>query len=821
MRKAWYALVAATVVAVAALPAGALAVPDSGKSENGNGKGGKHDLLHPLAKKQRGLLMKALELKAQGKIPENAKVAEVAKGQFVQLAREDTDKIFVVIAEFGNTRHVSFPDSSPLSTALTFEGPLHNSIPEPDRTIDNSTLWQEDYSQEHYENMYFNRMAEYYEEQSSGRYSVDGDVTEWVKVPFNEARYGRSGDTGGIDPAVCAGIVCNNTWFLVRDALAFWVQDRLDSGMTMADIQAYLRTFDESDRYDADGDGNFDEPDGFIDHFQIVHAGGDEAAGDPQQGTDAIWSHRWYASIYGGGPNGFPGVNIGRATKINNPLFDDPNVDLPNNPTGIWVGDYTIQPENGGLGVFAHEYAHDLGLPDLYDTSGNTGGAENSTAFWTLMSSGANIGDGGPEGIGDAPTNMGAWEKFALGWLDYEVAVAGRKSEHKLGPLGATTKQAQGLFVVLPENVNPFVTALGDPTSGEHAWYSTAGNSLDVTMTREVTLPAAANIGLSMNAWYQIETCWDYAYVRVSTDGGANWTNLATSESDATNPNGQNDGNGISGISGRADVCDNSSGNALWVPLTANLTPYAGKTIQLQVRYETDPFVVGIGFEFDDLVITADGNEVFREDAEAGDNGWTLDGFRLTEGTETTFGPHYYLAEFRPYRDNDTSLATAYNFGFLNTGRPDWVEHYPYQDGLLINYYDTTYEDNSVGDHPGQGLILPIDAHPSFHHTYDGHLMRARLLSYDSTFGLEPTQAITVHKDGNPSTIPSQPAAPVFDDRNNYWFDCDAHACTGAHVGRYQPGWNSVNVPKTGTQIRVKSVSAQGNFMQVEVSPAK
>ncbi|MER6693333.1 immune inhibitor A domain-containing protein, partial [Streptomyces minutiscleroticus] len=30
---------------------------------------------------------------------------------------------------------------------------------------------------------------------------------------------------------------------------------------------------------------------------------------------------------------------------------------------GIWVGDYTIQPENGGLGVFAHEYGHDLGLP--------------------------------------------------------------------------------------------------------------------------------------------------------------------------------------------------------------------------------------------------------------------------------------------------------------------------------------------------------------------------------------------------------------------------------------------------------------------------
>ena len=61
---------------------------------------------------------------------------------------------------------------------------------------------------------------------------------------------------------------------------------------------------------------------------------------------------------------------------------------------------------------------HDLGLPDLYDTSGNTGGAENNTAFWTLMSSGANIGDGGPDGIGDAPTDMGVWELFQLGWLE-------------------------------------------------------------------------------------------------------------------------------------------------------------------------------------------------------------------------------------------------------------------------------------------------------------------------------------------------------------------------------------------------------------------
>jgi M6 family metalloprotease-like protein len=220
-------------------------------------------------------------------------------------------------------------------------------------------------------------------------------VNGWVKVPFNEARYGRD---------FCNSIVCNNTWFLIRDAMAFWVQGQLASGKTIPQTADYLKTFDKWDRYDLDGDGNFKEPDGFIDHFQIVHAGGDQAAGDPNHGTDAIWSHRWYASVQAGGPGGLPGVNAGSGGVSS-------GVTIPSNPTGVWVGDYTIQPENGGLGVFAHEYSHDLGLPDLCDTSGNTGGAENSTAFWTLMSSGANIGDGGPNGSGDAPTDWGAWHE--------------------------------------------------------------------------------------------------------------------------------------------------------------------------------------------------------------------------------------------------------------------------------------------------------------------------------------------------------------------------------------------------------------------------
>ena len=59
------------------------------------------------------------------------------------------------------------------------------------------------------------------------------------------------------------------------------------------------------------------------------------------------------------------------------------------------------------------------------------------------MSSGSWL-DEGKDTIGNKPSHMGAWEKFQLGWLNYEVARAGVKSEHKLGPMEFNTKQAQG-----------------------------------------------------------------------------------------------------------------------------------------------------------------------------------------------------------------------------------------------------------------------------------------------------------------------------------------------------------------------------------------
>ena len=136
----------------------------------------------------------------------------------------------------------------------------------------------------------------------------------------------------------------------------------------------------------------------------------------------------------------------------------------------------------------------------------------------------------------------------------------------------------------------------------------------------------------------------------------------------------------------------------------------------------------------------------------------------------------------------------------------NWVEGFPYQNGLLISYWDTSQSNNNTATHPGRGLILPIDAHPAVMYRADGGVWRNRVQTYDSTFGLQSTDALTLHWLSQPSYHPSLPAVPVFDDNNQYW--------------NAENPWGGVINPNTGTQIRVKSNSARGTFMQVEVRPS-
>jgi immune inhibitor A len=774
------------MIASASLVAVALTVPltaaTSGAAPQATSEGNSHDtqreshvLGTPWQERYDDLRQQGIEqrLRQGGR----GSVERVGRGAFARVAETGTDRVFVVLAEFGQTAHSAFPAGE--SDAQRDEGPLHNEIPEPDRSVDNSTLWEEDYDQSYFEDMYFNRMKTFYEEQSLGTYSIDGEVTEWVKVPFNQARYGRD---------VCGDIACNNTWFLVRDALALWTQGRLDSGWSMQRIQDYLKTFDVQDRYDFDEDGDFDEPDGYIDHFQVVHAGGDQADGDPVYGEDAIWSHRWYAQVepVGTGPQGggqFGGVDVGSG-GVSDP--DGAAIEIPDNPTGVWVGDYTIQPENGGLSVFAHEFAHDLGLPDLYDTSGNTGGAENSTGFWSLMSQSRGTARK-DAGIGDRPMPFGAWEKFQLGWLDYDVARAGRSSKHWIRP-GQSTKgeERNALMVLLPDK--EVTTELGDPcaTCGESYYFSGSGNELDTTMTREVD----GGGELTAQVRYAIEDGWDYAFLEVTTDGET-WESIPTSVSYAEEDQGGANPDGT-GISGTSDG---------WVDLAATVPAEA---TGIRFRYLTDVALALPGFQVDE--ITLDGESIGT--AEGGPDGWTLEGFTTTSGTEVSEHLNAYIVDNRQYVGRDKLLKSVYHFGDAEE-EPTDVDLYRQGAGALITYWDTSFTDNNVGDHPGGGLLLPVDAHPEFVHTPDGDLARPRTSSFDAAFGTTRTKKQLIDWLGEPFELPAIRPVRTFDDTLDWWYDGDEHGA-GSHPGRYQQGWSSVDVPKTGTTITVKKVKKDG-----------
>ena len=663
----------------------------------------------------------AQKLVAEGKAKANddgVVVLDDGKAAEVETLAADTDpdKIFTILAEFG--------DQS-LGRYGTAPGPLHNAIPQPDRSVDNSTTWAPDFNTAYYENLFNGdgeSMRNYYESLSNGQYSVVNTVSDWVKVPYNASYYGDNAieDNGG-------------SWAFIRDAGNAWWDAQIAAGKTATEINAYLAQFDVWDRYDFDNDTNFDEPDGYIDHFQAVHAGEGEDAGGGAQGADAIWSHRWYVNATDYGDTG-PTGNLSGGARIGQSSF--------------WLGDYTTEPENGGLGVFAHEFGHDLELPDYYDTAGG----ENGTAFWTLMSSGSWLGHGATanEGIGTTPGLMGPEEKLFLGWLDYTEVDPGQSGTFTLNPAQyQVTGKDQAIKVNLPDKTTS--TSYTTPPSGTHAWWTGSADGLNETLTRSV--PAGSRITVSASAWYDIEAGYDYLYAEYSTDGGTTWTRVG------------------------APVDGSSSGR--WSTLRFSYRP-GGAESMFRFRYQTDGGVHLDGAFLDDIAIAVDSTTALSDDVESGTNGWTATGlWKISTGTETTVTEQYYLLENREYAGYDATLAEGpYQFSEAYS-RPDWVEFFPFQNGMLTWYVDHSYADNNTSEHPGGGLALPVDARPAPFTYPDGSRPSNRRQPFDATFGLEATDSVCLHKEvlvkkqvqSLAACAPSSGGLPTFDDTNPlaYW----------------------------------------------------
>ncbi|MFF7245820.1 immune inhibitor A domain-containing protein [Embleya sp. NPDC008237] len=663
--------------------------------------------------------LRLLEAEAQrtGKSPEQLRAE---KSGLAPGARQEA-KLLTILVEFnenanddfsGFNRRASVSDAScvvePPGTIKN--GPLHNTIPDPALTgQDNNTPWVKDFSPEHFNKMLYTKqgitermrpdltgpdgkpgidvsgytMKNMYEEMSGGKYTVSGTATSWIKVPHSEAWYGagrcgkREQDMGGHpnNPGGAETLATDAVNELARSQPNFPWAD-----------------YDKEDTGDADGDGNTQEPDGVVDHLVLVHSGKDKSTGGGAEGSYAIWAH---SSAVAGGYT-VPG-------------------------TRLKVANYIVQPEDSGVGVFAHEYGHDLGLPDLYDNFSSVPGGASDVNFWDLMANGSHSGPL----FQSMPAHMSAWSKYTLGWLTPEVLKVGDRPA--LATLGQAAKTPKGTKQAVRVNLPDQVTRFSTPHSGQKAWYSSNDQDwADVKLVRDIAVPTGSDVKFQWWSDYVLEEDWDFGFVEVSTDGGTTWTQLevrneagtlVSTPPDYPDPNGN-----LRRFHKSTGLTGSSNG---WRHDQVNLTPYAGKNIKLRLGVDTDAATQEKGWVADDFSLTNGTTTVWSDDVEQGDNGWTPQGGSVGAGTkgagwvqsDGTFSrERYYLLEWRNMSGFDQGLKYTYTFG-ENGKREKLAYNAP---GLLVWLRDSSYPNNGVLDNidkspswGAKGELLLVDANPN------------------------------------------------------------------------------------------------------------
>ena len=165
-----------------------------------------------------------------------------------------------------------------------------------------------------------------------------------------------------------------------------------------------------------------------------------------------------------------------------------------------------------------------------------------------------------------------------------------------LGFKGATT---------LPTAPLAWTVAANPPgQTGDPALYSGSGTDRDEAAVTPITVPAGSS-SLTFNALWDLELGWDFAFVQISTDGGATYTSIPCTGTTTDHDPGAvaevvEKLPGFTGVSG---------GTGVWTAQTCSLSAYAGQSVLLAFRTVHDPAVEGngvldpSGFWVDDITV--------------------------------------------------------------------------------------------------------------------------------------------------------------------------------------------------------------------------
>ncbi len=296
------------------------------------------------------------------------------------LSVPDELKVLVILVEFSDTDHTYAQSIFNDLILGTYHDPAGNEVTLPDGTVVHGPTDR--------------TLQNYYNEVSFGTVAITGEVVEWVKVTHPYEYY------------------CNDMW------PNWWgfgyypenVQGLVEDAVNAADALVDFSQFDTRDPYDKDNDGNYFEPDGYVDNLFVVHTG---SGAEWTAQTNVIWSHMWDM------------VEDDFGTPIPPVIVD-----------GVQIMEYSMEPEYGGfpigpkgvvddpfpptVGVYAHEFGHVLGLPDEYDY----GNESQGTGTWSLMAGGSwNWYPALPPPyffrfLSNSPAHPSAWGMYRLGFVD-------------------------------------------------------------------------------------------------------------------------------------------------------------------------------------------------------------------------------------------------------------------------------------------------------------------------------------------------------------------------------------------------------------------
>ena len=492
---------------------------------------------------------------------------------------------------------------------------------------------------------------------------------------------------------------------------------------------------------------NFDrDGDGYIDHLFIVHAGQGQEAGGGALGDSALWSQMRTLS---------PAQGMGG---------------------GKSAGQYIVVPEDVTVGTLAWFLAKQLGAPETRNTNARyptdaAGNNESSAAFWDLMADGYLLGNK----VGTSPAHMNAWQRQRLGWLTpVTYDIMSQPQNVTLGRLEGNTLYPKALRINLPD-YSP-----NKPHGGSYYWWSGMEPSQTDTLEQVLSVGPSTTAYFRFYTWYDTEASYDLGLLQMSINGST-WIT-------------------VDSVSGRSvDVPGNVNG---WlhksVDLKARFPGWPGGSLWVRYTITTDSDKTGVGWFLDDLSLVLDGVTTWGHNAEEGTGGWSVTSGNWSRTTPPTF-QHYYLAEWRARYGFDV----AYNQGcyYLTDPAAGTAAWFSYNPGLLVWYVNQRWApgENYAGFRPGEGFLLPVDAHPT-PIVYGSTPFRPRVQMNDATFNTDATVAQTLL--GVP--LGSQPAVRTFYDANSYWSSADPD--------------NSVRHPTYGVKLYVEEHAADMSWGKIGFS---